>query len=163
MLAAFFWTSWISKAFSVKALRIPGLWYQRLVTALHIVTNHQNHPRTKENPFSCSAQKPASVIGIHLKFSTWWDSPESGPGKPCGLLKWCGWVTIPSSPLPTNLQMLGLFNCSAHTPNHRCSCGTTGQIRSWGRVFFLLGFYDAEHIWAWTVAFKEGEKLEAAS
>lgn len=157
MPAAFFWISWISKA--LKALRIPRLWHQRLVTVLHIVTYHQNRPRTKEKTFfSFSTETCLSH----------WNTPQvqhlmkqppavlgSGPGKPCGLLKWCGWVTIPLSPLPTNLQMLRLFNCSAHTSNHRFSCATAGQIRSWDRVFFLLGFYGVEHIWARTVAFKE--------
>lgn len=42
-----------------------------------------------------------------------------------------------------------------HTSNQRCGCGTTGQIWRWGRGLFPFGFCYAEHIWAWTMAFKE--------
>lgn len=157
MPAAFLWTSSISKAFSVKVLRIPSLRCQRLMTVLYIVTEHQNHHRTKKKPlFSFSTKTCLSHWNTHEVQHLTRQSTVVlgfGPGKSCGLLKWCGWMTISSSPLSMNLQMLRLFNYSA------CGCGRMGQIWSWGRGLFLLCFYYAEHIWAWTMAFKEVRNL----
>jgi len=127
------------------------------MTVLYIVPKHQNHHWTKKKTlFSFSTETCLSHWNIHEAQHLMRQSTVvlgSGPGKSCGLLKWCSWMTISSSLLFVNLQMLRLFNYSA------CGCGRVGQIWSWGTGLFLLGFYYAEHIWAWIVALKQVRNL----